>query len=215
MAGPNSTAIAAMGEEVVRERYLAFVDILGAPKRVTTLPYGVAFSAGQTGDVDLDGFTFSAIDPTVVSISHIMRKEGGADTVTITLSGLAGIDDADMTQIGNKANWQGRLLRIWECRLNDSLQLQGNIWAAYTGYMTVPKIIGDANSQVIQLSVESYLRFLTSSSGQTYLTQADFDPDDHSAAATIACANGTLGIGSTPATSPYDGYEYNQWEMRP
>lgn len=218
MTGPNATAIGAMAGEVVRERYLAFIDIKGDPKRVTTLPYSIRFEPGQTGDADLDGFVFSAIDPTFVSISEINRKEGGTDTVTVALSGLPGVDDDDMNLIGDKANWQGRPFRLWECRVDDNLQITGNIWTAHTGYMTVPKIVGDGSSQIIQLQTESYLRFLTSSSGRTYLGQADFDPDDLSAAATIACANGTIGIGdvlaggssSNPRSGFYDPDSRNQ-----
>jgi hypothetical protein len=197
VTGPNSTAIAAMGADVVRPVYLAFLDIVGDPIRVTTAPYSISFSAGQTGDPDLDGYTFSAIDPEFVSVSAINRKEGGTSTVTVTLSGLKGVDDTLMTQIGNKANWQGRVMRLWQMRFDASLALIGNIWPSHTSYMTVPKIIGGRDSQTIVLDTESYLAFLTEPSNRSYLNQSDYDSGDLSAAASIACANDQTAAGAT------------------
>lgn len=190
---PDAAAFAAIEQDVIHPVWVAFLDILGDPIRVTTAPYSLAITG--TGDVDLDGHTFSAIDPTFVGVSPVQRKEGGAETVTATLSGLAGIDDDLMTQIGNKANWQGRTARLWQVMFDANLQQVGALWAFYTGYMTVPKITGSSETQVIQLDIESYLAFLAQPSNRSYLNQAEYDPGDLSAEASIAVANGTSGIG--------------------
>ncbi len=200
MSGPDPTAIAALRSytDPVRPIYVGFLDILGEPIRVTTAPYSITFSG--TGDEDLDGYTFSAIDPEFISVSSITMKEGGADTVTCTLSGLLGIDTDLLNQIGNKANWQGRVMRLWQLQLNEALTQVGAVWPWFTGYMTVPKIVFDKTSQTIQLDVESYLAFLTAASNRSYLSQAEFDSGDLSAAASIACANGQSGVGATVAS---------------
>uniref|UniRef100_UPI003B3AED54 hypothetical protein n=1 Tax=Sphingomonas sp. TaxID=28214 RepID=UPI003B3AED54 len=185
MAGPDDLAKAALRSysAPVIPIYCGFLDILGDPIRVTTAPYSIDFSG--TGDEDLDGFRFSAVDPELISISTITMKEGGADTVTCTLSGLIGVDGQLLNQIGNKANWQGRVARLWQLQINEALQQVGAVWPWFTGYMTVPKIIGDATQQIIQLDIESYLAFIRQASGRTYLSQAEFDPGDQSAAASI------------------------------
>ena len=67
-----------------------FLDIAEEPIRVTDAPYSFTFA--DTGDVDLDGYTFEAVDPRVVSVATVKAKESGTDTVTLTLSGLAGVD---------------------------------------------------------------------------------------------------------------------------
>lgn len=197
MAGPNDDAIAAMRSYAnpVIPAYIGFLDILGDPIRVTTAPRSLSFTG--TGDSDLDGFTFSAVDPKFISVGQITMKEGGADTVTCTLSGLIGIDTTLLNQIGTKANWQGRVARLWQVQLTPDFSQIGNVWPWFTGYMTVPKIVGDASSQTIQLDIESFLSFLTAPSNRTYLSQPEFDSGDTSANASIAAANGQSGVGAT------------------
>jgi hypothetical protein len=57
--------------------------------------------------------------------------------------------------------------------------------------MTVPKVVGDRSAQTIILDIETYLAFMMQASGRSWLDQARFDPDDRSAEASIAVANGT------------------------
>ncbi len=200
MAGPDASAIGALRSYTtpVNAIYCGYLDILGDQIRVTTAPYSIAFSG--TGDADLDGFTFNAVDPQFISISPITMKEGGADTVTCTLSGLIGVDTGLLNQIGDKANWQGRVARLWQLQINEALAQVGAVWPWFTGYMTVPKIVGDKTHQVIQLDIESYLSFIRQASGRSYLNQTDYDSGDLSAAASIACANGTTAAGQTVAS---------------
>ena len=185
---PDTAAAAALAAHVRRPVNIAFLDLAGEPIRVTDAPYSMTFTG--TGDEDLDGHTFTALDPSVVSVGKVRAKEGGADTVTLTLSGLAGIDDEVMTQIGDKAAWAGRDARLWKAMLDPvTFGRIGAIWCYHTGYMSVPKITGDRSSQVIALDVESYLGFFAQASQRTYLDQASFDPGDLSAELAIAIAN--------------------------
>jgi hypothetical protein len=189
MGAPDASAQAAIAASTIHPVFVGYLDILGDPIRVTTAPYGVTFSG--TNDTDLDGQTFDAIDGTFIGVSPVQNKEGGASTVTVTLSGLIGIDSDLLNQIGNKANWQGRTARLWQMMYDAGLQRVGNIWPFYTGYMSVPRIVGDATQQTIVLEVESYLAFLKQASGRSYLIQNQYDAGDFSAEASIAVANGT------------------------
>lgn len=186
---PDPAGAAALAERLRHPVTFCFLDIRDEPVRVTNAPYGFSFS--QTGDEDLDGFTFDAVDPRVVSVGTVKAKEGGSDTLALELSGLPGVDGDTLNQIGNRANWQGRDARLWKALLNPSDPTQIlSLWAYYTGYMAVPRITGDRNSQTISLEVESYLAFFGQASNRTYLDQNLFDPGDRSAELSIAIANG-------------------------
>ena len=69
------------------------------------------------------------------------------------------------------------------------------MWNFYTGYMTVPKLVGDSNGQTIALTIENYLNYMSAASNRSYLNQSAYDPGDKSAEAAIAVANGTSGVG--------------------
>jgi len=186
---PDATAAAALAASTRRPITFCYLDILEEPIRVTDAPYSFTFT--NTGDEDLDGFTFNAVDPRVVSVATVKAKEGGTDTVTLTLSGLLGVDSDLLNTIGNKANWQGRDARLWKAMLDlQTFELRGGLWSFYTGYMSVPKIVGDKNSQTILLDLESYLAFFGQASNRTYLDQNLYDPGDRSAELAVAIANG-------------------------
>ncbi len=185
---PDADAAAALAARVRKPVNFCFLDIAGDAIRVTDAPYSFTFAG--TGDEDLDGFTFSAVDPRVVAIGNVRAKEGGSDTLSLTLSGLAGVDDELMTQIGRKANWAGRDARLWKAMLDPTnFQRIGAIWSYHTGYMSVPKVTGDSTQQTITLDVETYLGFFTQASNRTYLDQQSFDAGDLSAELAIAIAN--------------------------
>ena len=185
---PNLATRNALDARVRRPVTFCFLDLADGPVRVTDGPYDVTFSG--TGDADLDGFTFQAVDSKVVGVSVVKAKEGGSDGVSLTLRGLMGVDSDTLNTIGNKANWQGRDARLWKGMLDpDTAQLIG-VWAFYTGYMSVPKIVGDQRSQTIVLNLESYLAYFGQASNRTYLDQQLYDPGDRSAELSIAIANG-------------------------
>jgi len=186
---PDSRAQAALAADFRRPVTFCLLDLADEPIRVTNAPYSFTFAG--TGDEDLDGFTFQAVDPRVVTVGPVKAKEGGSDTLTLTLSGLAGVDDETMNQLGDRNNFAGRDCRLWRAMLdpNDLTRL-GAIWSYFTGYMSVPKVVGDRSSQTISLDIETYLAFFGQASNRTYLDQASYDPGDRSAELSIAIANG-------------------------
>jgi hypothetical protein len=186
---PDAAAQEALAARIRRPVTFCYLDILGDVLRLTDAPYSFAFAG--TGDEDLDGHVFEALDPQMVSVGPVKAKEGGNDTVTLRLSGMIGVDSQLLNQLGDKSAWQGRDARLWKAMLHpDSLTQIGSIWPYYTGYMSVPKIIGDQASQMISLDLESYLAFFSQATNRTYLDQVQYDPGDKSAELAIAIANG-------------------------
>ena len=195
MAGPDSTAVAALNATHIKPAFIAYLDIVGDPLRATTWPANLTFAG--TGDPDIDGFTFEAIMADVGDISEVKNREGGSDTVTASLSGLILPDNDLLNIIGDRANWYGRVARLWQAIYDENDVQQGAAWHYYTGRMVNLAIRADPESQVILLSIESYLASLSEASGRTYLDQQYFDPDDLSARATVGSANG-FGVNSGP-----------------
>lgn len=191
MTGPNSTASAALDAPVLHPCIVGWLDFVGDPVRLTTAPYAVTFSG--TGDADLDGFTFEPVPPEIIAISDVAHSERGSDTVTVTLSGLIGIDTDLLNIIGDRTKWRGRDARLWIMLYDASLAQIGNVWPFYTGEMVRAPFKGTIESQTIELVIENYLSKLHEASNRTYLDQASYDPGDLSAEAAIAIANGTSG----------------------
>jgi hypothetical protein len=201
MSLPDATAGAQLTQDFV-PAWIAYLDIVGDPVRVTTAPNSLSFSG--TGDADLDGQTYSAVDPTVVSIGAVKNQEGGSDTLTCSLSGIVGPDAALLSAIGNLANWRGRVARLWSVIYSPAGIQQGAVWAFYTGRMSSVRIIGAPSSQTVEMDIENYLASLKGASGRTYMDQDKFDAGDLSARLKIAVANGfTKGAVSTAAAPGY------------
>lgn len=198
----NSAGTAALDAQVTNVRWMAWLDIVGDPIRVTTAPTPLAFpAAGQPnaiGDPDLDGFTFGRSDG-LISVSEVVHKVGGSDSVTAFLSGLQGIDSATLNSIGTKANYQGRVARLWMVILNPTTNAVVAVKDYYLGYMMTPRIAGSILAQTVALEIEGFLASVADASGRTYLDQFEFDPGDTSAAVTIASANGFSALGAIAA----------------
>ncbi len=199
MGAPDATAQAALDQSVHEVAYVGWLDLLDDPIYATTAPYAVTFSG--TGDADLDGKTFSPAANGWMSVSPVQNKEGGGEEVTLTLSGLIGVDTDVMNQIGDRAKFQGRFCRLWAMMIDPTGARIGNVWSYYTGYMSTPTLSGDGSYQTITIKVESWLSFMTQATGRTWLAQPEYDADDHSAELSIAIANGTNNVGAATAAT--------------
>lgn len=213
MSGPDATASAELSAAILQPHWVGWLDFSGDPVRVTTAPYSVTFSG--TGDSDLDGYTFDAVEPALVSISDIHHQDKGSDTVTASLSGLVGPNSDLLSIIGDRSLWRGREAALWLMLYDTSFARVGNVWRYYTGRMVSAPISGSPESQTIDVQIESYLASLSAASNRTYLDQADFDSGDLSAEAAIAIANGTHGanLRDVPAVGQYGGYGYYGWRF--
>lgn len=196
MSRPDAAASAALDEQHIRPIWLGYLDIVGDPLRANTSGKALTFS-GAT-DPDLNA-TFAGINADLVDISPLRMTEGGSETVTAKLSGIRGPDTDLMNTMGDKANWQGRPIRLWRIIRNAAGEQQGAIQHYHTGYMMDCGFECEPNGmQTIIINTESYLAAFSQASNRTYLDQAEFDAGDLSAEAAIAIANG---ISSNPLVS--------------
>ena len=188
MSRPDAAASAALDAAVIRPVFFCYLDIIGDPLRACTAGGSIRFDT--TGDSDLDGHIFDGIDPTFVDIGPVRNKDGGSDAVTAKLSGIVVLDAELLAIIGDRANWQGRTARLWRMIRDEFGNQRGALQHYYTGWMTSLTVTGAPGNQTIDLSIESYLAAFSAASNRTYLDQESFDPDDLSARAAVALANG-------------------------
>lgn len=197
MSLPDATAIAALDLPVIKPVFFAYLDIDTDPVRANTS--GADITPFGTGDTDLDDALFSGISGAFVDIASIRVGQGGSDSVTAKLSGLPVIDAGTLALVGDPANWQGRVARLWRVIRDATNAQQGGYQPYYTGYMTSLDIGGDGAEQIITVTIQTYLAAFSQASNRSYLDQSRFDSGDMSAKAAIAIANGVSGVvGNTP-----------------
>lgn len=214
----STTLQEAIEQPILYARWVAYLDFFGDPLRATTGLYPKTFTS--TGDAELDGFTFDVIDTSLVRISDVEQNESGSSTVTAALSGLIinelpkylfardgyviqdrfgeiiSLRDNPLLEIiGDKTRWQGRLAKLWWYVVDENENQIGEVYNYYTGYMSDVNIIGNPQEQTVVVSIEHYMSILSGTSNKTYMMQAEFDPNDTSANATLAAANGVTGSG--------------------
>ncbi|ODU71351.1 MAG: hypothetical protein ABT11_04075 [Novosphingobium sp. SCN 66-18] len=193
MFGPDAAAGAQLASGYFDAALLCWLDFDGDPVRVTTAGASLAFTG--TGDAELEGFTFDAVDPSLVGVTDVLNKQGGAETLSYTLSGIVGPDSDLLNMLGNPALWRGRTARLWAAIYDETGARKGAVWPVHTGRMSAFQIVGEPAEQTVKLDVETYLASLKKASGRTYLDQAQFDTLDNTAALTIGVANGaTKGV---------------------
>jgi hypothetical protein len=205
MSLPDATAGAQLASGSFAIAWLAYLDFYGDPVRAATSPRSLSFTT--TGDPDLDGQTFIAVDPSLISVTNVRNAEGGSETVSFTLSGIVGPDTDLLNIIGDASLWRGRSARLWAVIYDESGTQQGAIWPIYTGRMSAVQIVGDPSQQTVKLDVESYLAALKEASHRTYQDQSSFDPLDNTAALKVGVANGAtkgVGVATMPTYNPND-----------
>lgn len=198
MSRPDTTAAAALEQQVIRPVWLGFLDFLTEPVRVNTSGASITFSG--TGNPDLDGNTFDGISADVIDIGEVSTGESGTESVTATLSGITGLDDEMLAEINDASNWQGRTCQLWRIIRDAANVQQGGVQHYYTGYMTDLEVNAAPDGQSITVTIEGYVSAFSAPSYRSYLDQSRYDPDDQSARAAIAIANGTSGNSITSNT---------------
>lgn len=197
MSVPDPTAAAAIEAEVIKPVFFAWLDIDGDPVRANSSGHDITPSG--TGDSDLDGELFIGIGAGFVDISSVKVSDQGTESVTATLSGIQELDTETLNTLGDAANWQGRVARLWRVIRDASNIQQGGFQPFYTGYMTSLEIGGSETGQTISVSIETYLAAFSTAPNRTYLDQGRYDVADESPRAAIAIANGVSGVvGNTP-----------------
>lgn len=197
MSVPDPTAAAALEADIIKPVFFAWLDIDTDPVRANSSGHDI--TPASTGDSDLDDELFIGIGHMFVDIGSVKVSDQGTESVTAKLSGLPVIDEDALELLGDSANWQGRIARLWRVIRNAANVQQGGFQPYYTGYMTALEIGGDADGQVISVTIETYLAAFSAAPNRTYLDQKRYDSGDQSAKAAIAIANGVSGsLGNTP-----------------
>lgn len=204
MTLPDGTASAQLASDFFDAGWLAWFDFDGDPVRVTTARRSLDMAG--TGDADLDGFTFDAVNPIMVSVGDLSNSDAGSETLPFALSGIVGPDTDLLNVLGDKSLWQDRPARLWAIIYDEAGDQQGAVWPVYTGRMSAMQIVGAPDNQTVKLDVESYLASLKQASNRTYLDQNRFDPLDNTASLKIGVANGAMkGVGTTSAAAAGGG----------
>lgn len=199
MALPNAGAAAQIATGNFLAAWVAYLDIVGDPVRVCSAKANITFSS--TGDADLDGFTYSAVDTALIEIAPAKSQDGGSETMGASLSGIVGPDTTMLNAIGTRSNWQGRVARFWTIIYDLTGVQQGAIWNWYTGRMSAIRISGSPGAQTVELDIESYLAILNGASGRTYMDQEYFDSGDYASRLKLGAANGARDGVANPAGS--------------
>lgn len=200
----DATALTALGQTVVQPAYFMWLDFVGGAVRVTNWGAGDIVIAAS-GDSELDG-TYEAQDPTLLEVGDVSNQAGGSETLTISLSGIVGVDTSVLTIIGDRTKWYRRTVRLWMRVYDETNTQQGAIIPFYTGYMIDVRFVPKPETQTIEVECENYLSIMRDASHRTYLDQALFDAADESAKAAVGSASGAgTGPGAAIGASGFAG----------
>jgi hypothetical protein len=141
------------------------------------------------------GELFDVINPDVLQISPVAGGAGGFESFTATF-----FADPDNPQLIDAVNdptlYSGRAIDLWLVTVNAE-GIAGGIEPLFSGTMAQPSESISADGWTLSMVCESYLALLSGPQGRTYLSQKIYDPDDESAAATLALGgNAPMGGGS-------------------
>lgn len=189
----DATTQAALDAQIVNWRVLIYADFDGDVLRGTSGLYDKTISG--SGDSELNG-TYESFDHNLIQVSPVKHNETGADTVSISMSGLIVNNNDFLNLIGDKTKWQGRSARLWFYCVDENESQVGSIIPYYTGYMNEVSINGSSSSQAVTLTIENYLVSIAGAQNKTYLIQNIFDAGDLSGAASISAANGMAEAGN-------------------
>lgn len=211
----DATAIAQLAQPHTNSRFFIFLDFEGDPVRVTTWHKSLTLSG--TGDPDLDGFTFDAFDPSLISVSEVSHSIDGAEPVTASMSGLP-VADADLLNIlGDQSKWRFRRAKLWLGVADENLVAQGNIIPYYLGRMHSYEFPESSDTtQTVQIRIESYRAILSGATGRTYMNQSTYDSGDRSSdvatsigRSSVAATAMAIGVIQGGASSPVERTRLN------
>lgn len=196
---------AILSERHVRVAIAAFMDIAGDPLRYAISPAPLILpptSILDDPDPDFDGQHFETISqPGMIDISAVTHGDGGAESVTFTLSGALEIDSPLMNELSDPSKFWGRQVKMWLIRLDENYQ-PTHARPHYVGYMSVPSYYfqpgsdGEPAQQTIQMATENYLALIGSGAPARSLMSSP-DPDDMAASASAGSTGTAVALGIT------------------
>lgn len=184
---PGEITDAQLSASYVQAALLLFLDFASGPVRIALGPMAVTTPAALSGDPQLDAFGWTLANSRVLSVGKVQHQAGGSDSWTVTLSAIP-TESANIALIDNQSEYGGRLARMWLV-ITDASGTAIAWQHLATGYMS--QVIADAapDAMTATMTIENYTALLSAAPARTYLSQADYDPGDQSAAATIGVGN--------------------------
>jgi hypothetical protein len=196
--------------------FIIYLDILGDPLLTWTGIGDLTFSAGQTGDAQLDGNTFTG-SGLVIEVGSATDAVGGSDVLTLSLPGVDITMPALRQVIYNRNKWQFRRAWVWMMVLDPTTYaIVGKPFRIKTGRMDQMPYSENANGGIVSCKIEGQQAYGKQALMTRYSEQPDLDSADNSQNFIYSLANMTAAMGTPSATpqalAPYSGvqgFNYN------
>ena len=180
---------------------IVYLDVQNDPLFAWSGIGDLVFTAGQTGDANLDGNTFSGTG-TLIEIGSIAEGIGGSDSLEITLPGVD-INDNELKQVvTNRNRWQFRRAIVWLVLLDpNTYAIAGKPFRIKTGRMDQMPYSENASGGTIKCTIEGQQSYGNSALATRYAEQIDINPNDTSQKYVFWLANVTAGAAGVASAS--------------
>lgn len=199
-----SVLIDAEGEKpIVYPVWFIWLDIEDDPVFAFTGIGSITFGEGETGDLALDGRTFTGLGQVCV-IGDIQESENGSGATRLTVPGVDPALPGFKPLIADRKAWQFRRAVLWHTYMTDdgSGALVDYPEREKTGRMDGLEITHDGDTCTISLNIEGFAASGMYPTGTKYAEQPEIDPDDISMSfiADLVNRQPELGPGATQTT---------------
>ncbi len=155
----------------------------------------LVFTAAQTGDPSLDGFTFKGTG-NLIQISNVSEGVGGSDVLEVALPGVD-INEPMLRQlITFRRRWQFRRAVVWLMALDEVTgAIAGKPFRIKTGRMDRMPLSESKGNGVVKCRIEGQQAYGNIPLGTRYSEQRDLNPNDNSQEYVHSLANMKAKIG--------------------
>jgi hypothetical protein len=181
---------------------IVYLDVQGDPLFAWSGIGDLTFAAGQTGDANLDGLTFTGTG-SVIEIGNSSEGIGGSDSLELSLPGVD-INDNELKQVvTNRNRWQFRRAVVWLVLLDpDNGSIVGQPFRIKTGRMDQMPYSEDGNGNgIIKCTIEGQQSYGNNALSTRYAEQTDLNPNDTSQKYVFWLANITSGAAGVAGAS--------------
>jgi hypothetical protein len=176
--------------------YIIRLDVVDDPLFAWTGFGDLVFTAGQTGDTALDGFTFQGITHLIAEVGAVQDGQGGSGALEITMPGVDLTDELMRQIVFDRRRWQFLPGRVWIALLDDNGNLIGKPIRMRSGHMDkMPVTEDDEGKGTIQCIIESQQAYATQALNTRYSEQKEIDSNDNSQDWVWQLANMTPALG--------------------
>lgn len=188
-------------KDIIRPVWIIRLDIKDDPVLIWT--GRGPFVPVATGDVDLDGQTFTGIG-NIGEIGSIQDTVKGSRPLILELPGVDLSKPLLVQVVNDLRTWQFRDAWVWFGVLDTVNNFVVNPFRVKTGRMDTMTLENDGTEGSIKVVVESHQAFISRALGTRYSEQREIDPTDTSQNFIHDLANKQPGIG-VPNAAPLPG----------